>query len=271
MTTKLARMADDDWRGNALLQWLYALKLNLKPVATFGEDAVVPLFVRSRAYADKTLMTACGSWAELHRDVILYSKETYVEYGACLPPPRKHQAYVEPKPHVFLQVAEMADELKLHLSKMPIASDATLEACSALAQNSRTLARIAQDELDGANLNERDVEFCHDAGWRFGGIVSGLGRDPNESWTEETTEPMAVVADVATDPNKDQVLEVAVGNPCKLYALIPFYGKTYIAVGGCFSYYEFPKPVYERMTDEEWRALDPKPPMPKWTRSLVRK
>jgi len=32
----------------------------------------------------------------------------------------------------------MADELKFHLSKMPTASDATLEACSALAQNSRT-------------------------------------------------------------------------------------------------------------------------------------
>jgi len=64
-----------------LLQWLYALKLNLDPVATFGEDAEIPLFVRSRAYADKTLMTACGSWAELHRDVILYSKEVYVNVG----------------------------------------------------------------------------------------------------------------------------------------------------------------------------------------------
>jgi len=53
--------------------------------------------------------------------------------------------------------------------------------------------------------------------------------------------------------------------------LIPFYGRTYLAVGSCFSYYEFPKPANERMTDEEWRALDPKPPMPKWMRSLVRR
>jgi len=25
----------------------------------------------------------------------------------------------------------------------------------------------------------------------------------------------------------------------------------------------------QRMTDEEWRALDPKPPMPVWTQSFI--
>jgi hypothetical protein len=278
VTTKLARMTDDDWRGNALLQWLYALKLNLKPVATFGEDAVVPLFVRSQAYADKMLMTACGSWAELHRDVILYSKEMYVEDGGMPPPPPKHQAYVEPKPRVFLQIADMAGELRQRLSSSRMANQHTLKACDMLAEASRSLARIAQEELDGGELDEEDVEFCHGVGRRFNAILSELRRAfaPDEGGDfgtrlEVRPGPMPVVADVATDPNKGQVLEVAVGNPCKLYVLIPFYGKTYIAVGGCFSYYEFPKPANERVTDEEWRALDPKPPMPKWTRSLVRK
>ena len=274
VTTKLARMTDEDWRGNALLQWLYALKLNLNPIAKFGKGAAVPLFVRSRAYADKTLMTACGSWAELHRDVILYSKEMYVEYGGMPPPPPKHQAYVEPKPDVFREVALMSDQLSRHLSEMQVAGEPTIKACDELAEVSRTLARIAEDELDGLNPSEKDVEYCHRVGRSLGSIISGLARDTSdEVWLtkNQSPEPMAVVADVATDPNKDQVLEVAVGNPCKLYALIPFYGKTYIAVGGCFSYYEFPKPVYERMTDEEWRALDPKPPMPEWTRSLVRR
>jgi hypothetical protein len=273
VTARLARMTDEDWHSTAFLQWLYALRLNLEPVGTFGGGATVPLFVQSRAYEDKALMTACGSWAELHRDVILYSKEVYVEDGAMPPPPPKHQAYVEPKPRVFQQVAQMTDELKQYLSKMQVAGDATLEACDILARNSRTLAGIAQDELDGINPSEWDVRFCHAAGSNFGCLALIL-REDNESESsmsgkDKRPQPMPVISDVATDPNEGQVLEVAVGNPCKLYVLIPFYGKTYLAVGGCFSYYEFAKPADERMTDEEWRSLDPKPPMPKWTRSLV--
>jgi hypothetical protein len=136
---------------------------------------------------------------------------------------------------------------------------------------SQDLARIAQNELDGKELDEGEVELCHGIGWNFGGITRELYSGFASTEQETKPEPMAVIGDVATDPNNSQVLEVAVGNPCRLYVLIPFYGKTYVAVGGCLSYYEFAKPASERMTDEEWRVLDPKPPMPKWTRSLVRK
>jgi len=219
-------------------------------------------------------MTACGSWAELHHDVLLYGKELC--YGYMPPPPPKHQAYVEPKPRVFVQVAEMAEDLKQRLSTSRVANQHTLEACDMLAEASRRLSCISRKELDGGDLDHSEVEFCHHIGSEFGAISSVLYKtmlSDSElfSWGGARPEPMPVVADVATDANKGQVLEVAVGNPCKLYVLIPFYGKTYLAVGACFSYYEFPKPTNERMTDEEWRALAPKPPMPKWTRSLVRK
>jgi hypothetical protein len=193
------------------------------------------------------------------------------------PPPPKHQGYVEPKPRVFTQVAEMADKLRQQLSDSKVASEHTLRACQLLIGVSQDLARIARKELGGGELDEDDAEFCHNIGSRIGGIASEMFRavpldsEPMFTRLETRPEPIPVVADVATDPNKGQVLEVAVGNPCKLYVLIPFYGKTYLAVGGCFSYYEFPKPASERMTDEEWRALDPKPPMPIWTRSLVRR
>lgn len=277
VTAKLARMTDEDWRGTAFLQWLHTLKLNLEPVGTFHEGAVVPLFVRSRAYADKTLMTASGSWAELHHDVLLYSKQAYVEFGGLPPPPPKHQGYVEPKPRVFTQVAEMADELRQRLSTSAVADEHTLRACEMLAGTTRDLGRIAQMELDGRELSRDDAELCHGIGSRIESITTEMRRaapldsEPMFTRLETRPEPMPVVADVATDPNKGQVLEVAVGNPCKLYVLIPFYGKTYLAVGACFSYYEFPKPANQRVTDEEWRALDPKPPMPIWTRSLVRR
>ncbi len=277
VTGELARMSDTRWHSTVFLQWLYALKLNLEPVGQFREGATIPLFARSRAYADKALMTACGSWAELHRDVILYSEQMYTAYGCMPPPPPKHQAYVEPKPRVFGEITSMADGLKKKLSDARVANEHTLKACERLGDVSRTLSRLAQKELDDIDLSEDDIEFCHDIGSHIGGITNEMFRavpldsDPMFTRLRTRPEPIPVVADVATDPNKDQVLEIAVGNPCRLYVLIPFYGKTYLAVGSCFSYYEFPKPASQRMTDEEWRALDPKPPMPKWTRSLVRK
>jgi hypothetical protein len=80
---------------------------------------------------------------------------------------------------------------------------------------------------------------------------------------------MALVADVHTDAYNGRVLEEAVGNPCKVYAVIPFYGEQYLAVGACYSYYEFTKPMSARMTDEEWQALKDKPPMPVWTKSFI--
>jgi hypothetical protein len=222
-------------------------------------------------------MTACGSWAELRRDVLLYAEQVYTGYGSDDWRPPKHQAYVEPKPRVFLQVAEMADELKLQLSRSRVANEHTLKGCEMLARTSRDLARIAQKELDGVELDENDVESCRGIGSQFRDITNEIRRAgpmndaPSETRLETRPEPMPVVADVATDPNQGRVLEVAVGNPCRLYVLIPFYGRTYAAVGACFSYYEFSKPATKRMTDEEWRAIRRKPPMPEWTRSLVRR
>jgi len=80
---------------------------------------------------------------------------------------------------------------------------------------------------------------------------------------------MALVSDVHTDVPRGKVLEEAVGNPGKVYAVVPFCGKQYLAVGACYSYYEFTKPMSQRMTDEEWQALRDKPPMPVWTKSFI--
>jgi hypothetical protein len=275
-TAEFAQFTDADWDRAIQLEWLYALKANLEPVAGFDSGAAVPRFVGSDAYADKSLMTASGSWAEQRHDVLLYAKEPYIEFGGVPPPPPKHQAYVEPKPRVFLQVAHMARELSRWLSVSSVAAQPTLDVCDDLAELCERYARIAQGELQGMNLCEDDVDFCYSTSWRFAGVLDRLASifaDTSHAsfGLDVRPEPMPVVADVVTDPEHHEVLEVAVGNPCRLYTLIPFYGKTYAAVGACFSYYEFAKPQNARMSDEEWRAMQPKPPMPRWTQSVVRR
>jgi hypothetical protein len=46
-------------------------------------------------------------------------------------------------------------------------------------------------------------------------------------------------------------------------------GQQLVAVGGVFSYYEFKQPIADRLTDEAWQAMDPRPARPVWTASFV--
>jgi hypothetical protein len=66
-----------------------------------------------------------------------------------------------------------------------------------------------------------------------------------------------VIADVATDPTTQQVLEVGIGSVHEIYAVAPIPqddGTLALTIvrGGIFSYYEFPSD--QRLTDEAWRA-----------------
>jgi hypothetical protein len=93
----------------------------------------------------------------------------------------------------------------------------------------------------------------------------------------------AVIADVATDPDPEGdgipnpvVLEEAVGRVNEIHVVVPVAeadGTTYLQVakGGVFSYYEFPWPADDRLTDEKWREMldeGQSPPPPEWIDSF---
>ncbi|GAG53100.1 unnamed protein product [marine sediment metagenome] len=72
---------------------------------------------------------------------------------------------------------------------------------------------------------------------------------------------------MATDPN-GFVLEEAIGKIFKIYVVVPVDGELRLTEGGVFSYYEFPWPLSDRLTDTKWRELlssDQKPDLPDWT------
>ena len=88
----------------------------------------------------------------------------------------------------------------------------------------------------------------------------------------EQEEQAALVADVATDPN-GQVLEEAIGRVFEIAVVVPDgRGNLHLARGGVFSYYEFPWPMSDRLTDEAWRemlAAGQAPAQPAWTGSFI--
>jgi hypothetical protein len=95
---------------------------------------------------------------------------------------------------------------------------------------------------------------------------------------------VAVIADVATDPDSDgndvtddpMVLEVAVGRVHELHVVVPIFEEDgshilQVAKGGVFSYYEFGWPASDRLTDEKWRQMVAEgqtPALPVWTQSF---
>lgn len=93
------------------------------------------------------------------------------------------------------------------------------------------------------------------------------------SWNEiqsDIDRDMAVVANVHSAENS--ALEVAVGRPLALYAVVPHGGALVLTRGAAFSYYEFTHPSAGRMTDEAWQRLRQSPaapPPPDWMESYL--
>ena len=110
---------------------------------------------------------------------------------------------------------------------------------------------MAEKELQGQPLTEEEQGSISAFGMNMEEVVVWVNGEKPE------LDPAAIIADVATDPNSGNVLEVGIGNVHEIYVVAPIPQENgslmlTVARGGIFSYYEFPSP--ERLTDEAWRA-----------------
>jgi hypothetical protein len=134
------------------------------------------------------------------------------------------------------------------------------------------LTGIAEKELTGAPLTQEE----QDAILYYGGLLENLtiaaaDKDEVEGRAFVEDEEAAVVADVATDP-MGFVLEEGVGRIFEIYVVAEIEGHLVLTKGGVFSYYEFPWPMSDRLTDEAWREMldaGQAPPRPYWTAAFT--
>jgi len=63
-----------------------------------------PEAMRTHAWAMKTLNTQLASWTQLRHDTILYAKQSYTDFGACVYP----AGYIEPRVEFWGRLKEMA-------------------------------------------------------------------------------------------------------------------------------------------------------------------
>ena len=267
LRAEFANLSDEQWVENLYWNWLYGLRPLL---AVKGEG--YPAFMQNTAWLDKDLHTFLGSWAELRHDTILYAKQSYTIVAEAAPPPPEEMppGYVEPQPEVYARLAALTRQMIDGLGERGLLGDEyrrNLEAMDSLLLDLKT---ISEKELRGEPLTEDEVWRIRKIGDTLENIVT-LSEATAEEITSETDERMAVVADVHTDLNAPpEVLEEGVGDAFTLYVLVPSDEGLVLTQGAVFSYYEFKQPLSERLTDESWQAMDPRPDRPAWTASFER-
>ncbi len=268
---EFAALPEEEWTQNLYWSWLY---LFFPLLEAPGEG--YPQFMRGPAWLDKSLNTVLGSWAELRHDTILYAKQSYsmAEGGWKAPPePTPPKGYVEPVPEFYARLAALAAMTRGGLKERGLLNALDEGSLRSLEDLALALKGMAEKELAGQPLTEAEYGRLRYYGMELEELTfaasdayEGAGGTPITS--EEIQS--AVIADVHTSPNCGAVLEVGVGRIFVLYAIVPVEGELVIAKGGAFSYYEFPWPMDDRLTDEAWwEMLDAgqAPPLPQWTAS----
>jgi len=258
----------DSWTQNLYWSWLYSLQPLLEP-----KGAQYPAFMQTQAWAHKDLHTALASWTELKHDTILYAKQVMAEMGGGGPLDIPH-GWVEPNPEAYARLLALARMTREGLESRGLLTENSAANLARLENVLTFLLDVAQRELLGQPLIQED----YDRIYYYGGELEAMtlaAADPEEGEGEpffDEDDQAALVADVATDPN-GRVLEEAIGRIFDIYVVIPdAQGNLQIARGGVFSYYEFPWPMGDRLTDEAWRqmlASGTAPARPAWTASFI--
>jgi hypothetical protein len=273
LTRQFSLYPGSTWAKTVYWSWMYTIAPLLD---SLGNG--FPKFMTNVAWADKTLTTSSGSWAELRHDSMLYAKQSYTyPVGICdANPVGVAQGYVEPNPEVFGRLASMASYMNMGLTKAGISSLLPMDKLTKMSSLCAELQGIAVKELQGGAVSLKEYSDIQLAYQTFVDIedFSQFPIPPSTGYIPPSPgdSSMAVIADVHTDQNTAKVLEVGVGRPMRLFVVVPVEGRLQLCQGAMFSYYEFTQPMSNRLTDEQWRAMlkaGTEPAVPAWDSSFL--
>ncbi len=263
--SEVGALGIDSWTQNLYWSWLYALQ----PLFMVkGEQ--YPAFMQTQAWLHKDMQTALASWTELKHDTILYAKQVMAEMGGGAADEPPH-GYVEPNPEAYARLLALSQMTRSGLEERGLLNDVTKGNLDNLIENLQFLLTISQKELNGEKItNDEYWRISYYGGWLESTTL--MAADPAEDIQgggDLNDQKSALVADVATGVGR--VLEEGVGYPTLIYVISPD-APYHLTVGAVYTYYEFPQPVGERLTDEQWREMiegGNAPDAPEWTSSFI--
>lgn len=251
------------WTQNLYWTWMYTLT----PL-TEAKGEGYPSFMQNQAWACKQLETYLSSWTELKHDTVLYAKQVYAEMGGG-EEPQDDRGYVEPNPLVYARLAGLTRMTIDGLQSRDLLNENIGASLTLLEELALKLKTISEKELAQVPLSDEEYDLIRSYGGQLEHFwLESLSDEGVEDASASFANPAALISDVATDPN-GQVLEEGTGYVSNIYAVVPVDGTLRIAKGTVYSYYEFPWPSEDRLTDEKWRDMlenkkAPEPPL--WTK-----
>lgn len=258
----IATLEAGTWTQNLYWSWLYTLA----PL-TEAHGKGYPSFMQNQAWTRKQLETYLGSWTELKHDTILYAKQIYAEMGGG-DEPQDDRGYVEPNPVVYARLAALTRMTMDGLESRGLLKESDRMSLERMEELALRLQNIAEKELADKPLDDQDYELIRSFGGQLEHFWLEALRDEGVDHRSAIYEnPAALIADVATDPN-GQVLEEGTGFVSNIYVVVPVDGKLRIVKGAVYSYYEFPWPADDRLTDQKWKEMlesEDIPAQPSWT------
>jgi len=270
MREYVSELKRETWTQNLYWGWMYSLF----PL-TKEKPEGYPSFMRNSAWTRKELNTFLGSWTELKHDTILYAKQVYAEMGGEDFENKDDRGYVEPNPYVYARLASLLKMTSDGLSARGLLSDKNKESLDRMEQLALYLKAISEKELNNIPLTDKEYDLIRSYGGQLEHFwIETLDDEDINAGAKLDRSPAAIVADVATNAPGGVVLQEGTGYVYEIFVVVPINGGLRIARGGVYSYYEFPWPMSDRLTNSKWRKMlesDKAPEMPKWTEVFIAK
>ena len=259
------------WDNTLYDKWMHILQLMQQP----RKDQ--PSFMQTTAWKRKNLNTSLASWALLKHDAILYAEQPMAAEcgGGGLPDP-KNVGYVEPNLPFWKELESLLANTEKMLSRNGLLTETLKNRGAQLTDIVSKCRCIAEKELSGQPLTQDEHEGIYHIGatleWFTLSVIDTENTYPSWDELKGPDRCVAQVSDVFTrnipDCSKDGILYEAAGLPMEIYVVVDIDGKCYLTRGATYSYYEFVRPLGDRLTDEQWQEMlysgKGVPPMPEW-------
>lgn len=256
-----------DWNQNLYYGWLYTLK----PLLAAKETRKgYPTYMQTQAWEDRALTAALVSWAQLRHDTILYAKQSYTMMAGGIPREPRVVGFVEPQPEFYARMHSLCSMMERGLGALNILAPKAERRLKRLNQMVERLKRISEEELQNKELSAEDYKYIKD----FADSVAWT-LQPEYGELDDRALRTDIVADVHTDGNSRQVLEVGTGKlrMCAVAYLNPD-GDLLVGFGPVLTFHEFKHPISDRLTDEAWQKMlesGKTPADPHWIKNFTSK
>lgn len=259
------------WDNTLYDKWMHILQLMQQP----RKDQ--PSFMQTTAWKRKNLNTSLASWALLKHDALLYAEQPMAAEcgGGGLPDPR-NVGYVEPNLPFWKELEALIALTEKMLSRNGFLTETLKDRSTHLADIVGKCRSIAEKELSGQSLTQNEHEGIYHIGatleWFTLSVIDTENAYPSWDDLKGPDRCVAQVSDVFTRNipgcSKDGILYEAAGLPMEIYVVVEIDGRCYLTRGATYSYYEFVRPMGDRLTDEQWQEMlysgKGVPPMPEW-------